>query len=44
VQQLDYFIASHPHPDHLGGADEVFKATRVLNVIEQWQAPDYRSR
>jgi len=26
VTQLDYFIASHPHPDHIGAADEVLKA------------------
>ncbi len=40
VQQLDYFIATHPHPDHIGGADEVFKATKVLNVIDNGQEPD----
>ena len=40
VQQLDYFIGTHPHPDHLGGADEVFKATKVLNVIDNGEAPD----
>ena len=40
VQQLDYFIATHPHPDHIGGADEVFKATKVLNVIDNGQGPD----
>jgi competence protein ComEC len=40
VAQLDYFIASHPHPDHLGGADEVFKATKVLNVIDTGLDPD----
>jgi competence protein ComEC len=40
VQQLDYFIGTHPHPDHLGGADEVFKAVKVLNVIDNGQAPD----
>ena len=40
VQQLDYFVATHPHPDHIGGADEVFKATKVLNVIDNGQAPD----
>lgn len=40
VQQLDYFIASHPHPDHIGGADEVFKATKILNVIDNGQEPD----
>jgi competence protein ComEC len=39
IQQLDYFIATHPHPDHLGGAAEVFKAVKVLNVIDNGQAP-----
>jgi len=39
VQQLDYFIATHPHPDHLGGAAEVFKAYKVLNVIDNGQPP-----
>jgi competence protein ComEC len=40
VQQLDYFIATHPHPDHIGGADEVFKGIKVLNVIDNGQGPD----
>jgi competence protein ComEC len=39
IQQLDYFIATHPHPDHIGGAAEVFKAVRVLNVIDNGQQP-----
>ena len=39
IQQLDYFIATHPHPDHLGGATEVFKAVKVLNVIDNGQEP-----
>ena len=39
VQQLDYFIATHPHPDHLGGSAEVFKAVKVLNVIDNGQGP-----
>ena len=39
IQQLDYFIATHPHPDHLGGATEVFKAVKILNVIDNGQAP-----
>lgn len=39
VQQLDYFIATHPHPDHIGGADEVMKVTKVLNVIDNDLAP-----
>jgi competence protein ComEC len=37
VQQLDYFIATHPHPDHIGGSAEVFKAVKVLNVIDNGQ-------
>jgi beta-lactamase superfamily II metal-dependent hydrolase len=40
VQQLDYFIATHPHPDHIGAADEVLKVTKVLNVIDNGQPPD----
>ena len=40
LQQLDYFVATHPHPDHIGGADEVFKATKVLNVIDNGLEPD----
>ena len=39
VQQLDYFIATHPHPDHLGAADEVMKVTKVLNVIDNGLGP-----
>jgi competence protein ComEC len=40
VQQLDYFIATHPHPDHIGGADEVLKTSKVLNVIDNGLGPD----
>jgi competence protein ComEC len=40
VAQLDYFIATHPHPDHIGGADEVIKVTKVLNVIDNGLGPD----
>jgi competence protein ComEC len=39
IKQLDYFIATHPHPDHMGGATEVFKAVKVLNVIDNGQEP-----
>ena len=39
IQQLDYFIATHPHPDHIGGAAEVFKAVKVLNVVDNGQQP-----
>ena len=34
VDRLDYFIATHPHPDHLGGADEVLKGIKVANMID----------
>ncbi|MFN2577997.1 MAG: ComEC/Rec2 family competence protein [Pyrinomonadaceae bacterium] len=34
IEKLDYFIATHPHPDHIGGADEVMKAIKVGAVID----------
>ncbi len=34
VEKLDYFIASHPHPDHIGGADEVINQIKVGTVID----------
>ncbi len=34
VERLDYFIASHPHPDHIGGADEVLNGIKVSNMID----------
>ncbi len=34
VERLDYFIATHPHPDHLGGADEVLNGIKIANVID----------
>ena len=40
VQQLDYLIATHPHPDHIGGVDEVLNVTKVLNVIDNGLGPD----
>jgi competence protein ComEC len=39
IQQLDYFIVTHPHPDHMGGAAEVLKTVKVLNVIDNGQPP-----
>lgn len=43
IQQLDYFIATHPHPDHIGGSAEVFKAVKVVNVIDNGQGPNVPS-
>jgi competence protein ComEC len=34
VERLDYFIATHPHPDHIGGASEVLTAIKVVTVID----------
>lgn len=34
VDRLDYFIATHPHPDHIGAADEVMNAIKVGAVID----------
>jgi competence protein ComEC len=39
VEKIDYFIATHAHPDHIGGADEVMKATSVSTVIDSGIAP-----
>src|SRR6266403_586555 len=34
IEKLDYFILTHPHPDHIGGADEVMNAIKVGTVID----------
>src|SRR3989475_9092605 len=34
VERLDYFIATEPHSDHIGGADEVLTAMKVGTVID----------
>src|ERR1044072_9490653 len=39
IQQLDYFIATHPQPDHIGGSAEGFKAVKGMNVIDNGQPP-----
>ena len=33
VGQIDYFVATHAHADHIGAADEVIKATPVGEVV-----------
>jgi len=40
VQQIDYFIATHPHPDHIGGASEVLKGMKVGNIIDNGASPN----
>ena len=34
VERLDYFIATEPHSDHIGGADEVLNGVKVGTVID----------
>lgn len=34
VEKLDYFIATHPHPDHIGAADELLNGIKVDTVID----------
>jgi competence protein ComEC len=39
VQQLDYFVATQTHPDHIGGVPEVFKAFKVQTVLDSGIPP-----
>ena len=39
VQQLEYLIATHPHPDHIGGAAAVLNAVKTLNVLDSGIPP-----
>jgi competence protein ComEC len=34
VEKLNYFIATHPHPDHIGAADEVLNGIKVETVLD----------
>ena len=33
VDEIDYFIITHPHEDHMGGAADILDNIRVANVI-----------
>jgi beta-lactamase superfamily II metal-dependent hydrolase len=43
VKQLDYFIATHAHPDHIGGADEVLNGIKALTVRDSGVVPATQS-
>lgn len=34
VQQIDLMVATHAHADHIGGADEVLRRTKVSTVLD----------
>ena len=40
VSHLDYFVATHAHADHIGGAAEVLKSVKADNVIDNGLAPE----
>lgn len=42
VDHIDLFIATHAHADHIGGADEVIKATSVKSVLDSSVPPPAR--
>jgi beta-lactamase superfamily II metal-dependent hydrolase len=42
ITKLDYFVATHPRTDHIGGADEVFVALKPVVVIDSGIAPPER--
>lgn len=37
ISTIDYFVASHPHGDHIGGAPFVFREFAVREVMESGQ-------
>ena len=37
--QIDLLVATHAHADHIGGADEVIRATKVTSVLDS-QVPN----
>jgi competence protein ComEC len=39
LKQIDLMVATHAHADHIGGADEVLRATKVVNVLDS-QVPN----
>jgi beta-lactamase superfamily II metal-dependent hydrolase len=39
LKQIDLMVATHAHADHIGGADEVLRATKVTNVLDS-QVPN----
>lgn len=42
VDEIDYFIITHPHEDHMGGAADIFDNIEVANVIMPEKEVDTR--
>lgn len=40
VTHIEYLFLSHPHEDHIGGADEIFESFEVSNVVMPQQETD----
>jgi beta-lactamase superfamily II metal-dependent hydrolase len=43
LNQIDLFIATHAHADHIGGADEVINATSIKSVLDSSVPPPGRT-
>jgi competence protein ComEC len=43
LSQIDLFIATHAHADHIGGADEVINATSIKSVLDSSVPPPARA-
>ncbi|MSP64563.1 MAG: DNA internalization-related competence protein ComEC/Rec2 [Bacteroidetes bacterium] len=37
ISKIDYFIITHPHSDHIGGASNILNSIKVLNVLDSGQ-------
>lgn len=40
INEIDYFILTHPDKDHIGGADKIIKAMNVKTLIHSSYNPD----
>ncbi|HVG35864.1 MAG TPA: ComEC/Rec2 family competence protein [Pyrinomonadaceae bacterium] len=43
LEQIDLFIATHAHADHIGGADEVINSTSIKAVLDSSVPPPARA-
>lgn len=39
VEKLDWFVATHPHSDHIGGMDEILELVGAENVMMTYTSP-----